>query len=221
MADRVAGMLRSPWPRLVLLLALLGVAGWLALAGGGDATVAVRGFVSRHGAWGPVVFVLVYAVGTVIFFPVSVLSAAAGVLFGPPVGVLLVLAGALAGASGAFLLGRVLSRPAVERLAGGRIDRLNALLARRGTLAVLFVRLVPLFPFSLVNYGSAVTAIGFGQYFTGTALGILPATVAYVTVGGNLTNPGSPAFLIATGGLLVLAGGGAVLARRLRPPGGR
>lgn len=219
MARDLPALLRSPWPRLGLFVLLLAAAGWLTLTEGQDTVAAVRGFADRHSVLGGIVYVLVYAAGAVMFFPTSVLSAVAGLVFQPVLGVLLVLTGALLGASAAFLLGRVLSRPAVRRLAGGRIDRLDALLARYGLLAVLLVRLIPLFPFGLVNYGAAVSAIGFWPYLVGTGFGILPATVAFVTAGGALTDPGSPAFLISVGALLVLAGGGALVARWLRRSG--
>lgn len=213
--DSLIRLLRSPWPRLVFLVLLLGTAGVLAFTRGGDVLTDVRGFAEGRGALGAVVFVLCYAVGTVALFPVSLLSAAAGVLYGPVVGVAVVWTGAVLGATGSFTLGRVLSRGAVEQIAGDRVDRLDAFLVRRGTAAMIFVRLVPLFPFGLVNYGSAATAIRPRQYVLGTAVGILPGTAAYVSVGGTATDPTSAPFLLSVGALVVLAGGGAVVAWRL------
>ncbi|MGH3626168.1 MAG: TVP38/TMEM64 family protein [Sciscionella sp.] len=206
-------VVRSPWPRLLLLLVLLGTSTALAVTRGTQILLAARQDVASLGAWGPVVFVLVYTLATILVFPDALLSAVAGLLFGPVLGILTVWLGAMLGAGASFLFGRALSREAIERLVGRRIDRLNAFLAHRGFVAVLLVRLIPLFPFGLVNYGSAVTAIGLRSYLLGTALGILPGVGIYVVLGGSITDLSSPAFLISAGALLVLALGGALAAR--------
>jgi len=80
---------------------------------------------------------------------------------------------------------------------------------------VLLVRLIPVFPFALVNYGSAITAIPLRQYLAGTAVGILPATMAYVWVGDSIDDPTSPNFLAALALLATLAIGGILAARRI------
>lgn len=205
--------LRSPWPRLALFATLLAALGWFAIANGTAALDVARDWTARMGAPGATIFVLVYALATLALFPATPLTAAAGLLYGPVVGVLLVWSGSMLGATGSFLLGRVLSRQAVEQLAGNRIDRLNALLATRGTVTVLLLRLIPVFPFALVNYGSAITAITFRQYLVGSAVGILPATVAYVWLGDSIDDPTSPAFVTALTILVALAVGGALAAR--------
>ncbi|GLU48626.1 TVP38/TMEM64 family protein [Nocardiopsis ansamitocini] len=208
-------LLRSPWPRVVLLVAILAGCGWLAATQGLDALATAREHVAGLGAWGPPLYVLLYALATVALFPVAFLDAAAGALFGIFLGAALVWAGATLGAVAAFLLGRGLSREAVERLSGGRVDRLNAFLARRGTLAVALVRLFPLFPFTLVNYGSALTAVTLRQYTLGTAIGIVPSVFVYVFLGRGAATPTSPIFLAAVGVLVLFVVGGAFAARRL------
>lgn len=207
-------IVRSPWPRLAVFLVVLAVLGWLAVTRGTEAVDAARLWAAGMGVLGAVVFVLVYALATLALFPATPLTAAAGLLYGPVVGVLVVWLGAVLGATGSFLAGRLLSRQAVEQLAGGRTDRLNAFLATRGTVAVLLVRLIPVFPFALVNYGSAITTITLRQYLGGTAVGILPATIAYVWLGDSIEDPTSPRFIAALTVLGVLAVGGTLAARR-------
>ncbi|MEC3975845.1 TVP38/TMEM64 family protein [Amycolatopsis sp. H20-H5] len=214
-SSAMISILRSPWPRLVLFALVLGLCGWFALTRGSNTLALAQDWTADLGAGGIVVFVLLYAVATMLLLPATVLSAAAGVLYGPLVGIAVVWVGAVLGACGSFGLGRVLSRSAVEQLAGRRIDRLNGFLTERGTVAMLLVRLVPLFPFALVNYGSAVTAITFRRYLIGTGIGILPGTAAYVTLGGSLNDPTSPAFILSAAALLVLALGGAAVAKRM------
>jgi uncharacterized membrane protein YdjX (TVP38/TMEM64 family) len=208
-------LLRSPWPRLALFVVLLGAFGVLALTRGTTLVTDVRDGIPSLGGAAALAFVAVYAVATLALLPVSVLSAVAGLLFGPVLGVAVVWAGAMLGATASFAVGRTLSRPAVEALAGERVDRLDRFLARRAFLAVLVVRLVPLFGFVLVNYGAAATAVGVRPYLAGTALGILPGVLALVTIGGTLNEPTSPAFLAAAGGFVLLTLGGVLVARRM------
>ncbi|MGH3916635.1 MAG: VTT domain-containing protein, partial [Pseudonocardiaceae bacterium] len=111
-------IMRSPWPRLAVFVVILAVLGWLAVTRGTAAVDVARDWTAGMGALGAVVFVLVYALATLALFPATPLSAAAGLLYGPVVGVVVVWVGAVLGATGSFLAGRLLSRQAVEQLAG-------------------------------------------------------------------------------------------------------
>ncbi|RNL74257.1 TVP38/TMEM64 family protein [Streptomyces sp. I6] len=203
---------------MVLVAAL---ASWAALGGGVDLLHDVRQWVDSLGLWGPVVFALCYAVAVTALLPGSVLTASAGALFGLTLGTAAVLVGATAGAALSFGLARRLGRPVVARYAGsGRLARLDSYLTRRGFAAVLLVRLVPLFPFSVINYGAGVAGVRFSSYLAATALGIIPGTVVYTGLGGSLGDPASPVLWIALGGLLVLSAGGWWAARLVRSRGG-
>lgn len=202
----------------VLVLLALGMGAW-ALTSGEDSLSALNDRVGSLGVWAPLVFALFFALAQAAFVPGSVLTASAGVLFGVPMGVLTSLAGATAGAALSFVIARRLGRGAVVRLAGsGRLAQLDEALSRRGFWAVLAVRLVPVFPFALVNYGAGVTGVRFAPYLAATVLGILPATFAYVGVGGSLGDPGSPVLWIALAGLALLSAGGWWAARRTLGP---
>lgn len=207
--------LRSPWLRVLLFAVLIGIALWFSLTRGVSVVAQAQDAVTGLGVLGIGVFIAVYALATVALFPVSVLSAAAGLLFGPVVGVGAVWCGAMLGAAGSFGIGRVLGREAVEEVLGDRIGRLNRFLRRRGLPAVLVVRLVPLFPFTMVNYGSAVTAVSWTNYLLGTGIGILPGVLVYVALGGTVGDPTSPGFLVAVAAFAVLAVGGGLVARRM------
>lgn len=102
----------------------------------------------------------------------------------------------------------------MEELASGHVARGDRWLARRGVVAVLTLRLLPLVPFNLVNYAAGVTALHPRAYVLGTALGIVPGTVAYTLIGARLTSPTDPLFLAGIAGLVVLAVVGAVVAAR-------
>lgn len=204
------------WARLALLVGLLLVGlAIVALVPLPDAAE-VRDRVAAAGPWAPVAFVLLYVVATLLLLPKNVLTAGAGVAFGLAGGVGVVWVGAMLGAAAAFWLGRRLGRDGVSRLAGRHLARLDALVLRHGVLAVLVVRLVPLVPFTAVNYGSGLTAVSFGAYLLATAVGILPGTVAYVALGAYGGDPTGTPFLVAVGVLLALSIGGWWVARRRR-----
>lgn len=211
----VERLVRSPWPRLGLLLALLATAIGLALTGGVDAVEAAKAWVADLGVLGPVAFIVLCAAATTCFLPVSVLCAVAGLLFGPVLGVPVVWVGAVLGAAGSFLVGRGLSKDAVERLAGERMASVNALLDRYGAATVFVLRLLPLGPFALLNYVLAVTSLRLRGFVLGTGAGIAPGVVVYTALGGTAEDPTSPVFLFSVAALVVMTVVGAVAARRV------
>lgn len=204
------------WARLAALVALLLVGVAVLVLVPLPSVVELRAYVAAAGMWAPVVFVAGYVVATLLVLPKNVLSAAAGLVFGLAGGVALVWVGAMLGASAAFWLGRLLGRDGVARLTGRHLARLDDLVLRHGTLAVLVARLIPVVPFTAVNYGSGLTAVRFGPYLLATGVGILPGTVAYVAVGAYGAEPGGWQFLSAAGALLALSVGGAWWAYRRR-----
>jgi len=194
---------RGTWVKAALLVVVLGigVATWL-VAGTPDVAslqAATRGW----GRWAPVLFVASYTLITLTPVPKGVLSAAAGVAFGLPVGAALVYVAALLGAALAFLLGRWLGRDAVERLTGTRLERVDQLLARRGLLAVVAVRLVPLVSFTAINYAAGLSTVRRRDYAWGTAVGIIPGTLSYVALGSGIAS-GHPELVLVAASVLVL-----------------
>lgn len=208
--------------------ARLRLAGIIGLLGGIGITVAIVGpdvddlrrLVDDRGALGPILYVVTYALLTILLVPGVLLTTSAGLLFGVGTGTIVALAGAIIGATISFGLARRMGRSSVERLLSGRAAAVDEWLADRGTAAVLSLRLVPLVPFSLANWAAGATGIRPREYLVGTVLGIIPGTVAYVAVGANVTDPGSPAFVAALVGLAALTVGGVVLMRRRRRPAG-
>jgi len=209
---------RAVWLRLVGFLLLLAMGGAVVLLVPADID-SLRDQVARAGAWGWVVFVAAYVVATLLLLPKNVLSVAAGLTYGAGLGTVLVWLAAVLGACAAFWIGRALGRDGVARLAGPAMAKLDGWVARRGALAVLVARLVPVVPFTAVNYASGLTVVGFVPYLLATAVGILPGTVAYVVIGAYGSDPGSWPFLAALSGLVLLGCGGLLwrhLARRRR-----
>lgn len=202
--------------RLLALVAVLVAAGVTAAVVGLPDAQQIRAYVDGAGPAAPAVFVLIYALVTLLPLPKNVFAALAGVLFGLPLGVVVVLLAALLGAATAFALSRVLGRDAVERITGARVARVDALLNRKGIPAVIAVRLIPILPFTVINYAAGLTSVRTRDYAIGTAVGIVPGTVSFVALGSFGTTPGSWPFLISAAALIILTGGGLLAARRSR-----
>ncbi len=164
----------------LLLLAAIGLA--LFYRDQLDAAV-LEEWVRSAGLAGPLLFMLVYAVAAVLFLPGSVLTLAGGALFGPVWGTLWNLTGATIGAALAFLGARYLGADWVEKRAGPRLKRLSDGVAAEGWRFVAFVRLVPLFPFNLLNYALGLTRIPFLAYLLATWVFMLPGAIAYTYLG--------------------------------------
>lgn len=206
------------WVRPLILVAVIAAGAVVASTVGVPPAEEIRGWVAGAGWAGPVLFAALYAGLTLTPAPAAVLSIGSGVLFGLPGGLAVVVAGALVSAAGAFGLSRVLGRGAVERVDSERLRQLDRLLDRRGLLSVIGVRLVPLLPFTALNYACGLTGVRLRDYLLGTAVGILPGAGAYVALGAFGSAPGSVPFLLALGGLGVLALAGVVVARRRSAP---
>lgn len=168
--------------RLVLLLVLLVALGAAALTIDLPDVEVLRARVLAVGWPAPAVFVLGYALVVPLPLPKSVLNAVAGVTFGLAGGILLAVTAATLGSILSFGLGRALGRDVVHRFAEGGLDRVDDLVRRRGALAALLVRLVPVLPFTVLNYACGVTAMRLRHYVPATAVGILPGTSVLVAV---------------------------------------
>ncbi len=186
------GSERPRWLGPLLLLGAVAAMAVLAPALGlGERLLAVRAWIEARGALGPVLFALLYALATVAAVPASLLTVAAGAMFGSAVGIATVLVGATAGAAAAFAIARWLARDAVAAwLAGNeKLARLDELTERHGAAIVAITRLVPLFPFNLLNYGFGLTRVRFGVYLLWSFLCMLPGTALYV-VGADAVTRG-------------------------------
>lgn len=141
----------------------------------------------RHAVLFPALFTLVYIFQTAFSLPgAAILSLAAGALFGLVQGTLLAVTGATAGAILAFLASRTILRGWAAAKLGGRMEAIDRGLREKGMSYLLFLRLVPVFPFFLVNLACGVTGLPLRTYALGTFLGIIPGGAVYVNAGASL-----------------------------------
>jgi uncharacterized membrane protein YdjX (TVP38/TMEM64 family) len=144
---------------------------------------ALEGWIEDAGIWAPLLFMAVYAIAAALFLPGSVLTLAGGALFGPVLGTFYNLTGATIGATLAFLIARYLASDWVANKAGGRLKQLINGVEGEGWRFVAFTRLVPLFPFNLLNYALGLTRIRLSHYIITTFIFMAPAGAAYTYLG--------------------------------------
>lgn len=197
------------WARLGAIATLLLAVFVVEQLRGWDDVRFLREQVDAAGPWGAAVFVSGYAALCLFPAPKALLTALGGVLFGLWLGALLSWIAALIGAAAAFGLGRALGRDAVDRLTRGRVERADQLLAHHGFGAVLAARLTPVLPFTVINYAAGLTGVRWRHYAVGSALGMLPGSLAYAALGAWGADPWGIfagiavlVALVALGGLL-------------------
>jgi uncharacterized membrane protein YdjX (TVP38/TMEM64 family)/rhodanese-related sulfurtransferase len=135
------------------------------------------------GAWAPVGFILIYALGTILFFPGSILTLLGGAVFGPVWGTAWNLTGATLGATIAFILARTVAGEWIARRVGGHLRRLVDGVTAEGWRFVALMRLVPLVPFNLLNYALGLTGISLAAYVLTSVVCMLPGAIAYTWLG--------------------------------------
>jgi uncharacterized membrane protein YdjX (TVP38/TMEM64 family) len=165
---------------------------------------------AREVPFAPALFVAAYIAVTTIGLPALPLTLAGGAIFGVAAGIALTWLGATLGATGAFLLARLLGGDALRRLLGNRAGTLDRLLGDGAFLTMLRLRLIPVVPFNALNFGAGLAGVRLTPYMAATAIGILPGTSVYTYFADALLagtdGARETAFTrVATAGLLLLA----------------
>ncbi len=153
-------------------------------------------WIDTLGPWGPIAFIIIYILATVLFLPGSLLTLGAGFLFGPISGSIYVSIGSTIGATCAFLVGRYLARGWVSKQIEGneQFKAIDKAVADEGWKIVGLTRLSPIFPFNLLNYAFGLTQVSLRDYFFASWIGMMPGTVMYVYLGslaGSLATLGT------------------------------
>ena len=208
--------LTRDWIRLISLVAIVLLGFILARMLNIPGESQIRTEVRHLGAYAPWAFIGIYALATLIFIPKAILSIVAGATFGLSLGLVYVLVGAVIGAIIAFLASRYLARESMGRLAGRHLVRLDVLIAKNAFAGIVIARLIPVIPFTLINYVAGLTAIGLGIFTSASAIGMLPGTFLYVSLGAFGSHPRSWQFITAVIFVLVIATGSSLAVRRRR-----
>jgi uncharacterized membrane protein YdjX (TVP38/TMEM64 family) len=210
----------SPVDRRRAIMRLLALASAIAVAFAavglagidpGDARRAVAG----AGAAGPLVFALAGGLLGLALFPGHVTATMAGLLFGPLAGTAIALAAALLGAGLCLLAARRIGASAVLSLLGPRARSWREWVAANGFSAVLASRLAPGIPSGIVNYLAGLAGLRLRTIAAAVGVGALPKTIAYVALGGALSDPVSTRGAVAVTLYLATTAAGVLVARRL------
>lgn len=147
----------------------------------------LRSWISSYGSWGPLIYMAIYSVAPSLMLPGLPITIAGGVLFGPVGGIIYTSIGSTIGASIAFLFARYMGREWVgAMLKEGKWKELDSEVERQGWKIVAFTRLIPLFPFNMLNYAFGLTRIRFSHYAAASFVFMLPGVVAYVLFSSSL-----------------------------------
>jgi uncharacterized membrane protein YdjX (TVP38/TMEM64 family) len=219
-------------PRLPLLEIGLTVAGVILLAGlvlavpalrdafsaaiHGD-QAAVRNEIDSLGAWGPLLILGLTLIHSVVFYPAEIVDAATGFAYGFFPGLALVMFGWMVSALLCYAIGRSVARPLLDRWVGEeRFERIEGTIERGGPALLIGMRLIPIFPFSIVCYAAGAARVPLWRYLWTTAVGYLPITVIAVYFGTRLESLSltDPLVIGTAAGLLALVAGGHWVMRR-------
>lgn len=136
--------------------------------------------------WAPAVVVLMFVLGGLVVFPLTLLITGVAVVFHPLAALVISLSGSMASALVVHALGRGLLRQTVTHAFGNQVQRLHRALANSGILAVAVLRMVPIAPFTVVNLAAGAIDVRWRDYVLGTLIGLLPGTVALTAFGHRI-----------------------------------
>ncbi|MFI4963180.1 MAG: TVP38/TMEM64 family protein [Legionellales bacterium] len=161
-------------------------------------------WINKLGWLAPVLFLVTYCLATLLLLPTMVLTLAGGAIFGPLIGTILNLFGATCGAAVSFLITRHFLFDWFDKRKGEKMNKLIAGVDKRGWLFVALVRLVPIIPFNLVNYGLGITGIPFRLYLIITFIFLIPTEIIYTYFGyAGMDALSNPSQLYKNGGILL------------------
>lgn len=175
--------------RGTLLLAVAAAISWAVHQGWASRLAAdTLPWIRSRGAWGPLWFVLLYALATVAFLPGFLLTLGAGAIFGTVWGSIWVSLGSTIGATLSFLLARFVARDWVGKQVATRprFRAIDEAVGRDGWKIVGLLRLSPVFPFNLLNYALGITRVSLPDYVLASWIGMMPGTILYVSIGALL-----------------------------------
>lgn len=203
--------------RIAGVLLLVVLASGLALLPLEEWVTALRAWIQAYPVAGAMLFAVLIVLGMLLLVPVSLQAMTCGFLFGAGAGFALMCIGGLAGFAAAFLAGRGLARPWVERVVSERpgFASIDAAVRNRGFTVVLLTRLSLVVPYNLLNYALGLTAVSMRDYLLASAVGMLPGLFLFVFIGSTATEfgeiltgeavPSDQNLLFTLGGLVLLA----------------
>ncbi len=161
----------------------------------------------QENRFAPILFVLIYAVAVTFMIPASALTLIAGPIFGFWEGLFLTIIGSNIGCHLSYHAAKLIGKDAVGKFvkSGSFIENAQESAKKNGFIFMMYARLIPIFPFAVVNYLSGIIGIKYRDYAIATFLGMIPGSAVYVYLGYSAANiKENPLGIIVSIGVLVL-----------------
>ncbi|TLS36432.1 TVP38/TMEM64 family protein [Pseudalkalibacillus caeni] len=165
----------------------------------------MRGWILSFGMYAPLIYVGLFFIRPLVFFPASIYSIAGGLAFGALMGTVYTLVGGLGGAMVAFFISRKFGRNILQRKLRG-IEHLQHQIEQRGFYYVLLLRIIPIINFDLLSYACGVSRVRLKDYILATLLGMLPGTIAFNFLGASFAKNNFTSIIAACLIFIVLFG---------------
>lgn len=155
----------------------------------------LRSWILSFGLWARAIYVLIYTIRPLVFFPASILSIAGGLAFGAWQGTLYTIIGATLGAMLSFVIAKSVGKSLVRKEWTGNAGKIQSQMEQNGFLYVLLFRFIPVINFDLLSYAAAFAKVRFAPFALATLIGIIPGTFAYNFLGSSFIS-GNPRIII-------------------------
>lgn len=178
----------------VLIVLVIGLVIWLSRSVFQVDANGIRDWILSFGLWAPLLYIVLYTVRPLIFFPASVLSIAGGLAFGAWLGTLYTIIGATFGAMLSFYVAKKLGKSLVRKKWSGNAAKIQGQMEQNGFFYVFLFRLIPVINFDLISYLAAFAKVRFSSFTLATFVGIIPGTFAYNFLGSSFVS-GNPTII--------------------------
>jgi uncharacterized membrane protein YdjX (TVP38/TMEM64 family) len=197
--------MKLPKKKSTLVFAIIGIVLGLILISNiflfrGIRTEDIQEILAGFGPWAPIVYLILFTIVPLTFFPDSVLAMAGGIAFGVKSGFILALTGAILGSGLAFFLTRRFGRKYLQKYLSTKegVSTLSKQIERKGFIVILLLRLTPV-PFDIISYAAGLSSVRYRDFLFATILGAIPAMFSYVNFGDKITAAGSSEFYLSIG----------------------
>lgn len=188
---------------------------------GGIKPETIQDFLNSLGIWAPIIYVLLYTIGTILLLPSTPLNLSGGALFDLWWGTFWTAIAAIIAAVASFYYSRTIGRDWVQKKFGDRIQTLDAEIQQGGLFYIFAIRLLPIIPYGIVNFVAGLTSISVRDYLLGTVLGTVPGILPFVMIGAGIQAIGKGDLLpltVAFALVGILVGGATWYRRRRQSP---
>jgi len=175
----------------------------------------IKNYVVSFGVYAPLIYIMLFAIVPLTFFPDSILAIASGMIFGLAGGFVYTMIGALCGASLAYLLARYFGRTLLKNFFKNKMDIIDSRVKGNGFMIIFLLRLIPLFPFDVISYSAGLSDIKYKDFILATSIGTIPGIFVFTNIGDKSLEIGSNDFYVSLSLLVVLLVGSVFLRKKI------